>query len=639
MEDYYGIDHVAHIGTYSVLGVKSGIKDLMRVFQVPFGESNEVSKAIDAIDNEPDTSFKKLDSFKEGTEEEKKKYEDFQKLEAKYPKIFELARKFEGIPRQMGVHASGILVTPSPVTDYLPLRYDKMGTAITLYPGPLLEELSFIKYDILGLKTISVIMKTLNHIDPSWTIEDLYDKVDIKDKKLYEYIASKKTRGIFQLSSNMMQGLIDKIKPTEFNDVVAINSLGRPGPLSASFDTLYANGKHKGEITYPIRGCEDILDETYGVICYQEELMAISRKVAGFDDGQADSITRKITAKKAKDKFPMMIRCHIYGKKNCEGPEGWESDDNAPWYDPKGKYGKEIPGAIVNGYTPEEMKEYFKKIEGFASYAFNRSHSASYSFLSVLCTWLKLNYPTEFMAALLSMADDKIFNEYTEECERLGIEIACPNINISGKDFTPDNNKILYGLSSIKGVGNTSIPDIIENRPYSSIEEAIEKIPKKSFNKRVAEALIKAGAFDFCNQNRLEGLNKLYDAKKIKESAAPRFNEDDWNESTCMVMEEETLGLHITAKSWWENLPVNQPTRVVSEIVSVREHRYNKNGKSGTMAFTTLKSEGITFDAVIFAKQYSNLCGLFYKREGSKIIVCGKKDNKGSFVINEVIPG
>jgi len=166
-----------------------------------------------------------------------------------------------------------------------------------------------------------------------------------------------------------MKGIIDMIKPDSFEDLNAINALGRPGPLAAGMPQDYGDRKNgEQKISYPIRGCEDILDNTYGCIPYQEQLMLISKRIAGFDDAQADSICRKTIAKKKKKMFPMMIRCHIYGKKNCEGPEGWENDDHAPWYDPKGKYGGEIPGAISRGYTEEEVMEYFHTIENYSSY-------------------------------------------------------------------------------------------------------------------------------------------------------------------------------------------------------------------------------------------------------------------------------
>lgn len=368
LEDYHGKDKVAHIGTYAELGVKSGIKDICRVLEVPFLESNNITKAIDEINDSPGVTFKDIDAMKDGDEDDKKLWEKFDALEKKYPEVFRLARAFEGTPRQMGAHASGVLVMPISVTDMVPLRYVD-GTAVALWTGPQVEHCGLVKCDVLGLKTLDIIQKTINKIPGIDDFDDLYNKVDIEDKKIYDLLKSKKTEGVFQVESNMMKGIIDMIQPTCFNDLVAIVSLGRPGPLKAGLPKQYGevkSGKIKKE--YPIRGCEDILDGTQGVTIYQEQLMLISKKISGFNDTQADSITRKVLAKKRKKMFPMMIRCHIYGKKNCEGPKGWEDDDHAPWYDPKGKLGAEIPGAIVNGYTEKELKKYFETIEGFSSY-------------------------------------------------------------------------------------------------------------------------------------------------------------------------------------------------------------------------------------------------------------------------------
>lgn len=223
LERYYGIEKVAHIGTFSTMGVKSGVKDIMRVLDYPYVESLHVCKTIDAICDEPSLTFKRLDGMK-GTDENEQ-WLMFHELEEKYPEVFRLARRFEGVPRQMGVHASGVLVTPMPVTDMFPVRYVD-GTAVTLYEGPRLESYQSIKYDVLGLKTLDILQWTLNNIDPGLTMNDLYDTVDINDPKVFELINSKQTEGVFQIESDMMKGLISQIKPTEFNDIVAINSLG-----------------------------------------------------------------------------------------------------------------------------------------------------------------------------------------------------------------------------------------------------------------------------------------------------------------------------------------------------------------------------------------------------------------------------
>ena len=647
LEDYYGADNVAHIGTYSQLGVKSGLKDVCRVLEVPFMESNHITSQIDEIDNSPKLKFKDLDKMKNSKDEsERKSWAKFHELEEKYPEVFRLARAFEGTPRNQGVHASGVLVTPGPVSDYFPIRF-KDGTAITLYTGPQVEELGGVKYDVLGLKTLETIQKTIDFIPEIKDVNDLYSKIDLEDPKVWKFIQEKNTEGVFQIESNMMKGLIDDIKPENFNDLVAINALGRPGPLSAGLSHDYALCKNgKKAISYPIHGCDDILNDTFGCITYQEQLMLISKRIAGFSDGQSDSITRKVTAKKKTEMMPMMIRCHTYGKKNCEGPKGWEKDDHAPWYDPKGKYGEEIEGAINKGYDEKEVLQYFKTIEGFSSYAFNRSHAACYAYLAFLTAWLKFYYPVQFMAGTLSMKDDDEIPFYIQAAKKIGIDIDVPNVNVSKNDFTPDaeNHRILYGLGSVKGVGAASINDIIKNAPYESLEDALARIPKKAFNKRVAENLIKAGAFDFLGDNRIELLNKLHELRKdrVKNEVTGKneiLQEDPskWDENKCIEFEDETLGTHLTCHTWWELLEENKGVTFIGKIKSVNEHR-QRNGK--LMCF--VKMENVVskdeFECCIFASNYGPLNTLFFHREGHLLKVNGKKSDRGSFIINDAQP-
>ncbi len=625
LEEYYGKDHVAHIGAYGTMGVKSGIKDITRVLGIPYKVSDEISKAIDTIKVKPQPKFKDYDDLKDSANPtERSMWETFNNLEKKYPEIFRLARAFEGSPRSFGVHASGILVTPMPIDDLVPTRVDSStGVTVTLFTGPQVEAQNLVKCDILGLRNLSVIQQALAHIDKNMTFEDLYKKVNLNDSNLYQYLAEGNTEGTFQLESNLMKSVLRKIEATSFDDIVATNAIARPGPISVHMDDQYASVK-KGLTppNYPIRGVENLLDETYSTILYQETLMAISKQVSGFDDNQADSIVRKIIAKKKVKLFPMLIRCHIYGKKNCEGPEGWEEDNNAPWYDPKGKYGGEIKGALANGYTAEELKHYFDTIAGFSSYCFNLSHACCYSYISMLTAWLKYYYPVEFMAALLSMCKEEQRKLYIDICERkLGIQIVTPNINESEESFTPDvkNKVILYGLGSIKGVGATSIPDILANRPYASLKDALERIPKKSFNKRVAVGLIEAGAFDFEDKNRYKILNQLFDLRKDKDE---RYNEDDYNDEVCIEMERNRMGMSLTHKSWWDSLEAGDHVEVQAKIEKVSEV---KDKKGGLMAFAEITANKCLIKATIFASRYCNMVGVFNNKANKNIIIAGKK--------------
>ena len=676
LEDVYGKTNVAHIGTYSEMGVKSGLKDVGRALNIPFDTMNALSKQIDEINIKAQPDFKDYDDLKNSQDQaEQKDWEKFHKLELENYEIFRLARKFEHLKRNFGVHASGILAMPLTVTDMVPIRYVD-GVAITLYTGPEVEELGLIKLDILGLKTTDIIQTCLDHAMPGTQIIDFYHSVPKDDPKIFDMLCAKKTDAVFQLESDMFKGLIDAIQPRSISDITAITALGRPGPLTVGMPLQYAKGKNSGEKIYPIRGCEDILDRTYGVIAYQEQLMAISKKVSGFDDMQADSITRKITGKKKVEMFPMMKRCHIYGKKNCEGPEGWEKDDTAPWYDPKGKYGGEIKGALANGYTVEEMNHYFDEIMGFSSYAFNQSHAQSYSLLSYCTAWLKYYYPTQFYAAVLSMQndDDKI-QKYIKVAESEGITVKVPDINLSEASFTPivehhvpkkeksllqkvfnsevkeydviPCKEILYGLASIKGVGESSINPIISARPFTSLEDLMIRVPKRYLNKRVINALAMSGALSSFKENRIELLKDIKTLRKDKDPVRLKYargtekleillDYEEWNENTCILMEEATISTAITYKRWINTIKNGSKiTKEPAHILNFREH-LDKNG--GLMCFARLLVHDCEIDATIFSSTYRR-CSAFFDpnlNPNRDILISGEKQDDRKFLLSRI---
>lgn len=631
IKDLYGDSNVAHIGTYSQMGVKSGLKDIGRALKIPFDKMNALSKIIDDFKDvvPPQPKFKHYDALKDGNATEQSLYAKWQKLEADNKELFRLARAFEGLKRNFGVHASGVLAMPCRVDDYFPTRTDESGVTITLFTGIECEELGTAKLDILGLKTLSIIETTLKHLDKD--VHWLYDSFDIEDKKLYKLLAQAKSDCIFQLESDMFKDYLKEMKPTCFDDIAATTALLRPGPLSAGMHHQYAKRKQgKEDLIVPLRGTENILNNTYSVIPYQENVMQISKQVSGFDDNQADSLTRKILAKKKVDQMPMLERCHIYGKKNCEGPKGWEQDDKAPWYDPKGKYGPEIKGAIANGYTEKEMKDYFKLIQGFSSYLFNKSHAVAYSFTSMLTTWLKLYHPVEFYAAYLSMQSLEDLVRYIPLVRKEGIDVEVPDINISNLDFTPNGNTILFGLGSIKGVGLASIPAIIENRPYTSLEDAITKIGKKAFNKRVGSSLIKSGAFSNIEHNRLKLMNQFYDLRKDKDE---RLNNEDYGKELIMSFEMETLNCPVTYTPEWFSMEDKTDVENVKVKITKVDERKDKSGN--LMAFC--KGDvggGVEIDLIVFSSIY--LGNLPYIKYDQTVYLSGKKESDSKMIVKKV---
>lgn len=613
------------------MGVKSGLKDIGRALKISFDKMNALSKIIDDFKDvvPPQPKFKHYDALKDGNATEQSLYAKWQKLEADNKELFRLARAFEGLKRNFGVHASGVLAMPCRVDDYFPTRTDTDGVTITLFTGTECEELGTAKLDILGLKTLSIIETTLKHLDKD--VQWLYDSFDIEDKKLYKLLAQAKSDCVFQLESDMFKDYLKEMKPTCFDDIAATTSLLRPGPLSANMHHQYAKRKHgKEDLVVPLRGIENILNNTYSVIPYQEQMMQISKQVSGFDDNQADSLTRKIFAKKRVDQMPMLERCHIYGKKNCEGPEGWEQDDKAPWYDPKGKYGPEIKGAIANGYTEKEMKDYFELIQGFSSYLFNKSHAVAYSFTSMITTWLKLYHPVEFFAAYLSMQSLEDLVRYIPLVRKEGIDVEVPDINVSNLDFTPNGNTILFGLGSIKGVGLSSIPAIIEHRPYTSLEDTMNKIGKKAFNKRVGSALIKSGAFSNIKHNRLELMNEFYDLRKDKDE---RLNNEDYGRELIMSFEMETLNCPVTYTPEWFSMEDKTEVENVKVKITKVDERKDKSGN--LMAFC--KGDvggGVEIDLIVFSSIYLN--NLPYIKYGETVYLSGKKESDSKMIVKKV---
>lgn len=650
LEELHGEQAVCHIGTYTEMGVKSGLKDFGRALDYDFVTMNEISKKIDEITEEaPSFKFKHFNVFLEEANEARScndqatydklisKYNEYKKLEDAYPELFRLAKRFEGTPRNMGVHASGILVMPCNVTEFFPTRTVD-GIRVALFTGPQLEALGAIKLDILGLKTLDVLDKTLKSINPTLTVNDLYKIIEenLDNKEMFEMFQNKETEGIFQTESNLFKGLISDIIPTNEHDVCAILAIGRPGPLSAGMHTQYANRKNGHELARPqLRGTDEITKDTYHTIIYQEQCMLISKVVAGFNDSQADSILRKALAKKKADKMELARRLFIYGKKNCPAPADYdESNTNQVVYDPKGKYGTPVPGGISNGYTEAELVDFWEKLKGYASYLFNKSHSASYSIVTLCTMYLKRFYRTKFIAALLSMQDDeKKIALYCKTAKDYNINIKAPDINKSNFDFTEVDGEIYYGLKSIKGVGGASIPEIIQNKPYASIENALDKLGKKTFNKRVALGLIKAGAFDFEDGNRYKLINKFYDLRKDKDD---RNIESDYNEIVCMKFEQEILGTSITHTPWWDTVIEGCKFMQTMYIVSVQE-KYDKNGR--LMAFVTMSCQGQEVRACVFSSIYgSNKQAFDINMNQERVInIEGKKD-KGQIVVQKVLP-
>lgn len=524
-----------------------------------------------------------------------------------------------------------------PINDLFPTRVDADGSQVTLYTGPQCESLGTCKLDVLGLKTLDVMDLTIKAINPKATVYELYDEVDkyLDNEEMFSSLCNKETEGIFQLESNLFKGLVGDILPSNIEDITVITSLGRPGPLGAGLHITFAKRKSGDEeITEPLPGTMNIVEDSLGVLVYQEHAMRIAQKVAGFDDNQADSFLRKAMAKKKRELLDLCNQWFIYGKINEEPPAGYDYNNKEQvYYDPTAKYGAPILGGINNGYTVEELKAYIEMTEAFCSYLFNKSHAACYSFISLCTMYLKTFHRVEFFAALLSLqsTQEKI-DLYCNVAQNYGIEISTPDINLSNKNFTAVNGKILYGLGSIKGVGESAIPKLIACRPYTDIADAYEKAGKKACNKKIGEALIKAGAFDFQDTNRNTLLNIFQDVRNAKKEDS--FDESIYGEDICTKYEKDVLGSSITYRPFWDTVRAGEVVSVELELIKVNE-RKDKNGNM--MGFITAKIGNLEVKGVAFASIYCKNVSAFDTNINSKIFATIKKDDKGGFIINKVL--
>ena len=439
------------------------------------------------------------------------------------PQVTELidtALKVEGMPRHASTHAAGVVITPEPTDYYLPLATND-GLPVTQFNMTEIEELGLLKMDFLGLRTLTVIRDAeaaIQKKDPSFSIQ----KLDYDDAVTYKMLGQGETEGVFQLESSGMKQVLVGLQPQNLEDVIALISLYRPGPMD-SIPTYLRNRHEPDKISYKTPQLAHILDVTNGCIVYQEQVMQIFRELAGFSFGQADNVRRAMS----KKKHAVMEAEREHFVHGCTEP------------------GHECPGCVANGISEEVANEIYDEMSSFASYAFNKSHAACYAYVAFQTAYLKCHYPSEFMAALLtSVLDntDKVI-EYSGECARLGIKVLPPDVNISNGGFTADNGKIRFGLNAVKNVGRNLIERVVEERkekPYSSLYDFCKRMHGTELNRRAVECLIKAGAFDSMGVNRHSLVEAVDGIIKSVESDSRRNLEGQLDLFSVMSGESQT---------------------------------------------------------------------------------------------------
>ncbi|RMG28371.1 MAG: DNA polymerase III subunit alpha [Bacteroidetes bacterium] len=471
----YGRQSVSQVITYGTMGAKTALRDVGRTLGIPLAEVNRIAKLIP---DRPGMSFKKAlnpEQNPDGWEELKRL---FQSPDPQINKLMRFARTLEGTARHTGVHACAVIIAPGNVTNFVPVAKAKDDAIVTQYDGPMAEMCGLLKMDFLGLKTLSIIKTAIKLVKEVRGIEVDHDKISLEDKKTYELYQRGDTVATFQFESDGMRKYLRQLKPTNIEDLIAMNALYRPGPM----DNIpsFVNRKHGREpINYPHPMLESILKNTYGIMVYQEQIMQVAQKMGNYSLGGADLLRRAM----GKKKMEIMKQERI----------------------------NFIKGAAENGVDKKTAEEVFNLMEKFASYGFNKSHAAAYSVLAFKTAYMKAHYPQEYMASVLThnVSDIKKITFFIEEYRRMGIKVLPPDINESQKLFSVNQQgQIRFGLEAIKGVGAGAVEKIIEERekngPFTSIFDLTTRMPLRSINKKVLESLVYAGALDCFGVDRYQ---------------------------------------------------------------------------------------------------------------------------------------
>lgn len=653
----YGKDRVVQIVTFGTMAARAVIRDVGRVLDMPYAQVDTVAKMI------PSELNITIESALRKNPELKKVYD----TDPVIRELIDMSKRLEGLPRHTSTHAAGIVISPKAVDEFVPLSRGVDDCITTQFTMTTLEELGLLKMDFLGLRTLTVIQNAVNLINRDREEPLNMNDIDYDDAKVYEMIASGKTEGVFQLESAGMKSFMKELKPSSLEDIIAGISLYRPGPMD--FIPKYIKGKqNQSSIVYDCPELEEILAPTYGCIVYQEQVMQIVMKLAGYDLGRSDLVRRAMSKKKA-DVMAKEREYFVYGNKELN-----------------------VPGCIARGINERIANKIFDDMTDFAKYAFNKSHAAAYTIVSYQTAWLKYYYPVEFMAALMTSVIDfptKVA-EYIMECRKMDIEILPPDINEGERDFSVSGGNIRYALSAIKSVGRSVIDGIVKEREehglYISLKDFIERLSGKEVNKRTVESFIKSGAMDGLhatrrqlmmvyvqvmdqvNQERkksMTGQMTLFDFVSDEEKAEFDVhypNVGEYDKELKLAFEKEVLGIYISghpleeyAKFLTKNVTAvttdfyvddetgecrvrDNQNVIIGGMITSKTVKVTKNNK--LMAFVSLEDLVGTVEVVIFPNDYErhqkNLS------EDQKVYIRGRvsasEDQQAKLICEKIIP-
>src|SRR5687768_11124478 len=541
VREKYGEENVAQIITFGTMAAKSVVRDVGRVLGHQYGFVDKISKMIPGG---PGVTL--ADAKKDSPQ-----LADAIKNDDEVRKIVEIGERLEGLSRHAGMHAAGVVITPEPVTNYVPLYRTNRDEIVTQFDMRVVEKLGLLKMDFLGLRTLTVIDDAIKSAKAGEGVDIDIDGIPLDDPEVFRLFQEGRTKGVFQFESGGMVDLLRKARPTQFEDLAALNALYRPGALDAGMVDEYVRRKNGKTVKYLVPVMKEVLEETYGVIVYQEQVMQIAQRVANYSLGQAD-LLRKAMGKK----------------------------DVAVMAAERGKF---VDGAVANAYDKKKANEIFDYIEPFARYGFNKSHSVAYALVAYQTAWLKVHYPRHFMAALMSSEMDRTdaVVKFIGEAKQMGIEVMPPDVNESNMYFTVVGPNIRFGLGAVKGVGESAVESVLEARQkigrFSSLLGFCEEVDLRACNKKVLEALIKSGSFDFLGSSRKalfdqldstadsaqrakdekeRGQNSLFamfgggqaalPVQKAAGQAGLPVLHSEWPEDERLRYEKETLGFYIT---------------------------------------------------------------------------------------------
>ncbi|MDY0185033.1 MAG: DNA polymerase III subunit alpha [Desulfuromonadaceae bacterium] len=643
VQQKYGEANVAQIITFGTLGAKGVIRDVGRALNMPYGDVDKISKMVPTVLNI---------TLSEALKQEPR-LQELAKKDVRVKELINIALRLEGLTRHASTHAAGLVVTPEPLTDYLPLYTDqKSGNQATQFAMSYVEKIGLVKFDFLGLKTLTVIDKALELIHAASNADFDLDEISLDDEETYALLSHGDTTGVFQLESSGMKELLVKLKPNCFEDIIAACALYRPGPLGSGMVDDFILRKHgKKKIVYDFAQLEPILDDTYGVIVYQEQVMLIAQVLANYSLGGADLLRRAM------------------GKKDAD-----EMEKQKELF---------MAGARENKLNEKKAEAVFDLMAKFAAYGFNKSHSAAYALIAYQTAYLKAHYPVEFMAALLTEDmdnTDKVIKNIAE-VRAMGVAVLPPDINASIRSFTVYEKAIRFGLGAVKGVGSAALESIIRMReegPFKSLHDFCERVELGKVNKKVVEALVCCGALDSLGGKRAQYMAVLEDAMEIGQKIQRERQQgqeslfeidemlshgsngyadlpalEEWTDKELLLREKEALGFYITGhplsryaadiKSFATcdsaglvDMPDKAEVRVCGMVAGSKELITKKGDR---MAFVTLEDLAGSVEVVVFPEAFQ--AAAEYLEGDEPLMVYGTLDageDNSKILANEIIP-